>query len=139
MTFGMTYEQFWDGDVWMAKAYRQAYELRKERENFNAWLQGLYIYDAICDASPILRAFSKARKPNPYPSKPYDLNTVTSKNRKNAAAEKRRMAEDDIFVANMNAWAESFNKRFLEKQEKTKAQSEADGNIGETQENKVVN
>lgn len=139
MTFGMTYEQFWDGDVWMAKAYRQAYELRKERENFNAWLQGLYIYEAICDASPILRAFSKARKPNPYPSKPYDLNTGTFKNRKNAAAEKRRMAEDDIFVANMNAWAESFNKRFLEKQEKMKAQSEADGNIGATQENKVVN
>ena len=117
MVFGMTYEQFWDGDVWMAKAYRQAYEIRKEKENYDAWLQGLYIYEAICDASPILRAFSKAKKPAPYPLEPYTLNTKLSKERKENREAKKREVEGDAFVASMNAWAEQFNKRRKEKQQ----------------------
>lgn len=112
----MSYEEFWNGDVWAAKAYRKAYEIRKERANFDAWLQGLYIYEAICDASPILRAFSKARKPAPYPKEPYVINTELSKRRKAEQEKDAQKQQGDIFVANMNAWAESFNKRFLEKQ-----------------------
>ena len=42
--------------------------LRKEvRRNYAAWLQGAYIYDALCAVSPILHAFAKGgTKPIPY-------------------------------------------------------------------------
>jgi hypothetical protein len=37
-----------------------------------AWLQGIYVYEAIADLAPYLKAFSKS-KPKPYSSEPYDL------------------------------------------------------------------
>ena len=126
MALGMSYSEFWDGDVYLVRTYRKAYGIRKEIDNYKAWLQGLYIYEAICDASPILRAFSKARKPAPYPHEPYALNTEISKKRRETSEERRRKAEDEIFVANMNAWAESFNKRFTEQQKAQETEEQSD-------------
>nr|DAU28897.1 MAG TPA: hypothetical protein [Caudoviricetes sp.] len=70
----MTWEQYWYGDVWMVEAYRQADKQRLERENMMLWLQGLYNYEALCDASPIFRDFAKnGTKPVPYRTEPYPL------------------------------------------------------------------
>ena len=69
----MTYDEFWHGDMELVRHYRKADEIRKERENQRAWLQGAYIYEALCNVSPILRAFSNATKPVPYPDRPYAL------------------------------------------------------------------
>lgn len=70
----MTCEQYWHGDVWLVRAYRKAYEYRLKQQNFDAWLQGLYIYRALCDVSPILHAFAKnGTKPNAYLSEPLPL------------------------------------------------------------------
>lgn len=56
------------------KHYRKADEIRRERLNHEMWLQGMYVYEAICDASPILHAFAKkGTKPHPYAEKPYAL------------------------------------------------------------------
>lgn len=39
------------------------------------WLQGAYIYDALCRVSPILHAFAKkGTKPTPYLAEAYALN-----------------------------------------------------------------
>ena len=55
-------------------AYRKAYELKQEQRNSELWLQGLYVYEAILDASPILQAFAKSgTRPRKYTEKPYDL------------------------------------------------------------------
>ena len=59
LSIGMTYEQFWDGDCWMVKSYREAHKLRNKRDNEQAWLIGRYVYDAVCAASPLLHAFAK--------------------------------------------------------------------------------
>ena len=69
---GMTYEQYWDGEVSAHRAYRKAKELRISEQNRMAWLQGIYVYEAIADLAPYLKAFSKS-KPKPYSSEPYDL------------------------------------------------------------------
>ena len=88
LAIGMTPEQYWDGDPALAKYYRQADELKLERLNQQLWLQGMYVYEAICDASPILRAFAKkGTKPHPFTEKPYPL---TAKQRINDAADKER-------------------------------------------------
>jgi hypothetical protein len=72
LSIGMSYEQFWDGDVWLTRAYAKAEELRMLRADQLAWLQGSYVYEAIGALSPILHAFAKSgTKPSPYVKEPY--------------------------------------------------------------------
>jgi hypothetical protein len=70
----MTPEQYWDGDASLPKYYRKAYELQKKRRNEDLWLQGMYIYEALCDVSPLLQAFAKkGTKAHPYVDHPYSI------------------------------------------------------------------
>ena len=111
LSLGMTYEQFWDGDSAMARMYRKAHDLKLEEMNFSLWLQGRYIYDALCCVSPILRAFSKAKKPIDYHEMPYALQTEYSEiRRKQKEQESNKKAK-----AMLEAFATKFNKKFLEK------------------------
>lgn len=109
LAIGMTPEQYWDGDCTLPKYYRKAEELRNEKRNEELWLQGMYVYEAICDVAPILHAFAKkGTKPNPYASKPYPL---TSKQVEQDEEEKqRKVAEKGKRF--MEAMAASINKKF---------------------------
>ena len=70
----MSERQYWDEDSTLVTAYRKADEIRMNRRNQEMWLQGAYIYDALCRMSPVLHAFAKkGTKPAPYPSEPYAL------------------------------------------------------------------
>lgn len=70
----MTPEQYWDGDASLPKYYRKAHELQRKRRNEDLWLQGMYIYEALCDVSPMLQAFAnRGTKPHPYTDHPYSL------------------------------------------------------------------
>ena len=111
LSIGMTPDQFWDGDCTLVKYYRQAEELRNEKRNQELWLQGMYIYEAICDVSPILHAFAKkGAKPHPYPSKPY---AISEKQIRQEREEKeRKIAEKGKRF--MEALMTSTNKRFKE-------------------------
>ena len=92
LAIGMTPEQYWEGDPALAKYYRKADEIKLERQNQALWLQGMYIYEAICDVSPILQAFAKkGSKPFPYTDKPYPLN---DKQRKRDKVEKEKAVSD---------------------------------------------
>lgn len=75
MSIGMSYDEFWNGDVLAVKAYRKANELRDKRMNENLWLQGRYFYDALCAASPLYRFTMKKGivKPEPYIKEPYPI------------------------------------------------------------------
>jgi hypothetical protein len=71
----MTPEQYWDGNSMLAKYYRKADEIKRKRLNEELWLQGMYIYEALCDVSPVMNAFAKkGTKPRPYADHPYALN-----------------------------------------------------------------
>ena len=111
LSIGMTPEQYWDGDCTLTKYYREAEELRNEKRNQELWLQGMYVYEAICDISPILHAFAKkGTKPNPYPEKPY---AITEKQIRRERVEKERkvMEKGKRF---MEALMTSTSKRFKE-------------------------
>ena len=70
----MTPDQYWDGDSLLAKYYRMADEISQKRKNEHLWLQGMYIYEALCDVAPVMNAFArKGTKPSPYPSRPYPI------------------------------------------------------------------
>ena len=69
----MSLEQYWDGDTDLPKYFREKHKLERDRKNFESWLQGKYIYDALCAVAPIVRAFSKATEPLPYRERPLPL------------------------------------------------------------------
>lgn len=70
----MTYEQFWDMDCTLVKAFQKADEYRKKEQNTWAWVQGMYIYDALTRLAPIFMANpKKGMKPKPYSKEPFKL------------------------------------------------------------------
>lgn len=114
ISLGMTYDQFWYGDPTIAKAYLEAYRIKEKREadkmKWITWEQGLYVYEAICDVAPILRAFSKSTKPLPYPERPHGLEVNEEKKKEIEEVKKERdMYRIQIFFQN---WANNMKKRF---------------------------
>lgn len=72
MSIGMSYEEFWEKDVDLVKFYREAEQLKQKRRDYDLWLQGRYIYDALCAVSPVLHAFApQDTKAMPYLEEPY--------------------------------------------------------------------
>ena len=109
LSIGMTPEQYWDGDPMLTKYYRKAEELRNKRRNTELWLQGVYIYEALCDVSPVLHAFAKkGSKPVPYPDHPYAL-TVHDREEEKKIQEKRDREKARRY---MEAKMAAINKRF---------------------------
>lgn len=105
----MTADEFYRQDVELARAYRKADEMRKSRRNEELWLQGAYIYEAICAVAPILRPFSKATSPNPYPKEPYDIfGKRADENKTKIQTETQKKSK--LF----SAWAIDFNIRKTE-------------------------
>ena len=106
MSIGMSYDEFWNGDVSMVKAYRKANELRDRRRNQDLWLQGRYFYDALCAASPLYRFSMKKGviKPEPYTQEPYPVTYAElreKEEREAKAREERLKAEFTAFVERM--------------------------------------
>ena len=118
----MTYEQFWYEDVCMTKMYQKAFKIKEKREaiktKWTIWEQGLYIYEALCDVSPILRAFSKASKPLQYSKEPYEINKYYEEENKFKQEERKKEEQKaetikaQIYFEN---WAKAAQKRFKEK------------------------
>lgn len=71
LAMGMTYEQYYHGHCSLTVAYRKAYKIKQDEINYIAWLNGLYIYEAIGDNAPLFHMFAKNPKPLPYSDKPY--------------------------------------------------------------------
>lgn len=69
MLYGMTYEQYWYGEPWMAKAYQQSHLLKRRMRNEEMWMQGLYNLNALQVA--LNNAFDKRKIK--YIEKPFDI------------------------------------------------------------------
>lgn len=111
MSIGMSYDEFWYGDCWVASYYREAWKLKKQQLNEQFWLQGVYIYEALIDVAPILHAFTKkGTKPLPYPDKPYDLYKDAQKDEK----KKQQEIENEKIRAELflKQWVKDTAKRF---------------------------
>lgn len=111
MSYGMTYDQFWYEPAWLVKFYREAFKLKLKHEDTFMWKQGMYIYEALCDVSPILHAFSKkGAKPLQYRSKPMSDSDETVKTEKEKEQEKKNeQLKAQIFF---NNWARATAKHF---------------------------
>lgn len=82
----MTYEQYWEQSPYLAVAYRKAYRLKREADNEQAWLQGVYVYDAF--AVCLANAFAKrGSKKQTYIEKPIDIFPLTEREKKRRESE----------------------------------------------------
>ena len=106
---GMSYEQYWEQSPYLACAYRKAYRLLREMMNEQAWIQGLYVFDAF--AVCLANAFAKrgAKKQN-YIEKPIDIYPLTE------SEKKRREAEESAKM--QQAMEEMIRKQKREKKQK---------------------
>lgn len=89
MAMGMSYSQYWDEPPYLAVVYRRAYRLKREVDNENFWLQGLYMYDAVAVA--LQNAFSKrGAKKEKYLERPIDIFPLTEAEKKLREEEERK-------------------------------------------------
>ena len=99
LSIGMSYELYWYGEPNLVKAYREADELRVDRMNYEAWLQGLYVYQAVGALYPVFNPFSKQKKAEEYLKEPIVI-TERARNQK-AMEESNKMADF------LKAWADA--------------------------------
>lgn len=115
MSYGMSYNDFWFGSPYMTKFYKEAHDIVVKKQDENNWMMGVYVYEALCDVSPILHAFSKrGTKPLPYRDKPltYDDNRDKTEEEKEREIEAERLK----FTIQMNNWFRATKKQFENKQ-----------------------
>lgn len=100
LSIGMTYEQFWNQDVELVKYYRQSQRYYSDRKNTEAWLQGMYIYDAI--STSIYNCFGRKRGQSvaTYVSKPYPIHQDEVEQEKQLKVEEER-AKAKVWLTNL--------------------------------------
>ena len=100
----MTAAEFWDGDPWLAAAYREAARLQNQRKSEEMWLQGLYVYNALSTA--LGNAFrKKGAKAEKYMQEPIRVVPYSERERE-AIAERERQKTIEYF----NKLAKKWNK-----------------------------
>jgi hypothetical protein len=105
LALSMSYAEYWEGDPILTQYYRKAYQIKQEEINYNSWLQGMYIYDAVSTALyNALRGLGKSKPPaKNYATRPYEFN-----NKVKTEAEKAK--EVEIEQEKAAAWMENFVK-----------------------------
>lgn len=122
MAIGMTYEQYWDGEVGMKSAFRKAYKIRMETEqriaDQNNWFMGQYMMQALQAVklvvlAPALNAQKNIELPK-YPDKPYLEKAEEIK--KEEVRKKKEEDQTKMAMAMMHAMFTQFNKNFEKRQ-----------------------
>lgn len=119
MALGMSYDDYWNGDVKMVKYYREANKIQNDMKNHEFWLQGYYIYQSLINASPVFNPFAdRNTKPIPYFDRPIAIT-------KEQQEEQRKEREREQFEENLSRMQEIMvanNQKLKEQQEKLKEQ-----------------
>lgn len=121
ISIGMTYEQFWENDPTIAKCYLEAFNIKQKREQeikeWNMWKVGVYMYEALCNVSPILHAFSKkGTKPLPFPDKPLGIEAYENEEKKEEIKKQKQENERLLAIIYFNNWAKTWQKKFESKE-----------------------
>lgn len=102
----MSSAEYWHGDPSLVKGFRKAFKMKQERENTDAWLHGLYVYDALCSAMSHLNTNKSLHKS--YTDKPYSFDAKQNEEEKVIEAQ----AQAEVW---MKSWAAATQRMFEEK------------------------
>lgn len=100
----MSTDEFWNAAPRLAVAYKEAHKLKMRQRNEYAWLQGLYIYNAV-GAAVAGAVGSKGKKPE-YIKEPVDLGLETE-----AEKQEKAQREREKIIANLTAWKKAWDKQ----------------------------
>lgn len=97
----MSYEEYWHGDPWLARAYAQAYIMKRRVQNEDMWLQGIYFANAL--ETIIGNAFGG--KHLKYMEKPLDIYPKTEMEKKQEV-----LAERQKLIETLSRWKAAASK-----------------------------
>ncbi len=120
MAIGMTYDEYWYGDVRMTGAFIEADRLRQKQKNAELWLMGMYVYDAVQRLAPILNSFAKDPKAKEYPKMPY------------GEKEKKKDEPGEQEIANERLKSQLFFENWAQATSKRMKGGRADGGVRQT-------
>lgn len=106
MSIGMTYAEYWQGDNFAPKYYREAFKTKEENANHEAWLYGLYVYDALMSAMSHLNPKETSHQnytPKPFSFAPKDIEKDE---------EERKIEAEAQAEVWMKTWASAVQKQF---------------------------
>lgn len=109
LSIGMSSAEYWHGDPNLPQYYRKAYKLRQEQENYLAWLNGLYVYDATISAMTHLSPNKNSHKN--YTEKPYPF----TKEEREQAYEQKVEEEQAKAEMWMKSWVSATQESFKNK------------------------
>lgn len=99
ITYGMSYEEFWQNDPNLFASYRFSYfkqfKMNQRVSNYNAWLQGNYNYIALMTTMGNMHR-GKGEQAIPYLDKPFDF-----ENKVEHKSEKEKQQDRKISWANI--------------------------------------
>lgn len=93
LAIGMSHDQYWLDEPWLAETYRKAHNMRIEMRNQELWLQGLYIHNAF---SVVMANFGKGLsgkkggRAEQYIDKPLRITPLSDIEKKQKVKEERR-------------------------------------------------
>ena len=91
----MTSSEYWEGNIYMAVAYRKAYHRKLIEQNQDNYLKGLYFFHAMGIALSNFHLDGKRHKANNYLSEPFDFYSTEEEKRereeKKALEERRKL------------------------------------------------
>ena len=64
MSIGVSYDDFWNGEFEITKFALEADKITRKRKNSEAWLNSIYFFRALIDASPAFHDFSTGGERN---------------------------------------------------------------------------
>ncbi|MCB6366655.1 hypothetical protein LI291_10770 [Intestinibacillus massiliensis] len=102
----MDYGLFWQLNPRLLKPFFKAAQRRFEQDNRVAWLQGMYFYEALLDASPAIKAFAKG-KPRQYRSEPYPIGELAAREQE----ERKQQKANEVAKIKMQEFAFAFNQQ----------------------------
>lgn len=73
LALGMTYEQYWHGDPYLTVYYQKAKKMKFDYDNQMAWINGLYIYDAVSAIVFNTWCRKEGEQCKNYTDKPYEF------------------------------------------------------------------
>lgn len=106
LSIGMSSAEYWDGDPLLPRYFRRAFKMKQERENEQAWLNGLYVYDAMMSALTHLDKDKHNHKN--YASKPYSFTPEEAEKERQDKVEEAQ-AQAEVW---MKTWAAATQKMF---------------------------
>lgn len=123
LAIGMRSEEFWDGDSWLVKSYREAYRIRAERDirdrDRDAWNLGNYIRFALCSVGITVNGWApKGARLKPYPEQPFTEKAEIEKQ----TVDKKKKEENgqQLALAMFQAFTDKMNAGILKRLEKEK-------------------